>query len=325
MTPSQIVALCAGLSLFSGVALAETAGDPLAEGRVLELSFGLVAPLNTLQDTLTTLNGGGAQLQSTSVLDFGTGGRVGLAYSNPWGENARFVVNLTGARASGTARVEVGDIRATFPGIYDDGFSLPADTYFDGTVETETTMLSVGKEWARGENWRFSAGLQGGTASQDFSVQLYGRPPLALFDGELFSTVDSRSRNRFAGVYGGVSHYSSLDDGFGLRLSGTLGILHNDFDFEYNRVNRAIGSPPNSQRVTASGAGTAISAKLSARLERSLASGGLLSLEVGYEGLSGVGNGVDTLLDPDGTATVAHVDRDSIGASYVSIGYAFRY
>ena len=101
--------------------------------------------------------------------------------------------------------------------------------------------------------------------------------------------------------------------------------MRNDYDFEYNRVNRAIGTPPNSQRVTASDRGTVVSAKLSARLEQNLSGGGMLTYEVGYEGLSGVGNGVDTLLDPDGTASVAHVDRDSIGAGYISVGYAFRF
>lgn len=318
--------VCIGFSAIANMAQAEGASaDPMFQGRMIELSFGLIAPSNTLQDTLTTRNNTDTQIQSTSLLEFGTGGRVGLTYSALWGERSRLVVGLTGARASDTARVEIGSLSEAFPGIYDDGFSLPANSYFDGTIETNMTMLSVGKEWAKGENWRFSAGLQGGTASQDISVQLYGRPPLALFDGELFSTVDSQSRNQFVGVYGGVSHYASLADGFGLRLSGTLGVMHNNFDFEYSRVNRAIGTPPNSQRVTASDTGTAISAKLSARLERSLSGGGMLSLEVGYEGLSGVGNGVDTLLDPDGTATVAHIDRDSIGAGYVSVGYAFRF
>jgi hypothetical protein len=325
MTPSQIVALCAGLSLFSGVALAETVSDPLAEGRVLELSFGLVAPLNSLQDTLTTLNGGGPLVQSTSVLDFGTGGRVGLAYSNPWGEDARFVVNLTGARASGDAVVQIGDLSEAYPGSFDDGLNLPADWYADATVKTQTTMLSIGREWQGQDGWRFSAGLQGGTARQDLTSLLRAVGPFALFDGELFSTTATRSKNRMIGLYGGVSRYMPMQDGLGLRLSASLGVMRNTFDYSYSHRINAVGVAPNSRDVSASDSGTAVSAKLSARLERSLASGGLLTFELGYDGLYGVGNGVDTFLDPEGRRNTPKIDGDTIGAAYLSVGYAFRF
>ncbi len=325
MTQSQIVALCAGLALFSGAALAETAGDPLAEGRVLELSFGLVAPLNSLQDTLTTLNGGGAQVQSTSVLDFGTGGRVGLAYSNPWGENARLVINLTGAQASGDAVVQIGDLSEAYPGSFDDGLNLPADWYADATVKTQTRMLSIGREWQGQDGWRFSAGLQGGTARQDLTSLLRAVGPFALFDGELFSTTATRSNNRMIGLYGGVSRYMPMQDGLGLRLSASLGVMRNKFDYSYSHRINAVGVAPNSRDVAASDSGTAVSAKISARLERSLASGGLLTFELGYDGLYGVGNGVDTFLDAEGRRNTPKIDSDTIGAAYLSVGYAFRY
>lgn len=61
-------ALCAALAM-SGAVQAQTAfEDPLYQGRVLEFSLGLFAPFNSLQDTLTTPNGGGAQVQSTDQL-----------------------------------------------------------------------------------------------------------------------------------------------------------------------------------------------------------------------------------------------------------------
>ncbi len=106
---AKIATLCAGLSLSTHAVLAQTGrDDPLASGQMIELSFGLLTPVNTLQDTLTTLNGGGPQLQSTDALDFGLGGRVAVAYSRPWGSTARLIFSLTGAQTTGDATITVG-------------------------------------------------------------------------------------------------------------------------------------------------------------------------------------------------------------------------
>ena len=291
----------------------------------MEVSFGLFAPLNTLQDALTTRNNTRVQIRSTNLLDFGVGGRVNVTYSNPISPESRVVLSFTGARAAAKERLEVGAINSTFPGIFDDGRFLPANTYFDSKVDTRSAMVSIGKEWTRGSSWRFSAGVQGGSASQDISTSVYGRVPLALFNGELFGTIDSKSKNYFAGVYGGVSHYTPLGDGLGLRLSGNLGVMRHEFDFQYTYINRALFTIPVTERVSASDVGTTISTKLSARLERSLADGAMVTMEVGYDGLYGLGNGVDTFLDPDGRRNFADVDSGAIGAAYLSVGYTVRY
>jgi hypothetical protein len=314
-----IAALSVGLSLLGSGAGAEVPqGDPLSVGSVVELSFGLFAPTNTLQDTLTTPNGGGAQVQSTDVLDFGQGGRLSVAYSQPWG-SSRLMFSLTGAQSTGDAAIRIGSVSETFPGSFDDGFNLPAGWSVDTEVETRMTMLTLGRDWAAAGGWRFNAGLQGGTASQDFSGLL--RAP----DGELWRTLTTQSNNRMYGVFGGVSHYAAIRDGLGLRLSGSLGVMHNSFETTYTNVVNAVGVPPSGQRITASDSGTVLSTRLSARLERTLSDRSLLVFEIGYEGLDGVGNGVDTFLDEDGTATTARVDKDRIGAGYLSVGYAFRF
>ena len=289
--------------------------DPLAQGRVLQLSFGLFAPQNTLQDTLTTPNGGGPQVQSTDVLDFGNGGRFALDYSQPWG-GSRLVFSLTGSQATGEQTIVIGGAAETFPGSYDNGFNLPADWTVDTEIETQTALISLGREWQLASNWNVSFGLQGGTASQDITA-------LASADGGVAArALTTRSENRMLGVFGGVSHYSALGDAMGLRLSANLGVMRNKFDYAY--TNADTGGFVD-QQVDASSTGTAISTKLSARLERSLSEKGVLSLEIGYEGLQGIGNGVDTMLDPAGTDTTAHVDSDRIGGGYVSLGYAFRF
>ena len=290
--------------------------DPLSQGRVLQLSFGLFAPQNTLQDTLTTANGGGPQVQSTDLLDFGNGGRFALDYSQPWG-GSRLVFSLAGSRVTGETTVDIGGKAESFPGSYDNGYNLPGYWVVGAEVETKLALLSVGREWQLGGNWKVSGGFQGGQASQDLTAEVSavsGNPP------EL--TVSSQTNNRMLGVFGGLSHYAALGDTMGLRLSATLGVMRNKFDYTYKTVD--TGGIVY-QQIEASSTGTAVSSKLSARLERSLSEKGVLSLEIGYEGLQGIGNGADTLLDPAGTATTAHVDSDRIGGGYVSLGYAFRF
>lgn len=317
---SGVVVFSAGLAALPFVAFAEVQPvDPLSQGQVIELSFGLFAPLNTLQDTLTTPNGGGAQLQGTDLLDFGTGGRIGLSYSRPWGENARLVFGLTGARSAGTERVAVGRISETFPGSYDDGFNLPANWSVDTEITTRVTMLTIGRDWALNDAWRVSAGLQAGQASQDLSGLV--RAP----DGELFRTLTTRSENTMYGVFGGVSHYSALSETLGLRLSGSVGVLQNEFEYQYVNVTNAVGVPPAGQNISASESGTAVSTRVSARLERRMSDNGTIIFEAGYEGLHGIGNGADTFLDVNGTRSVARIDSDRIGAAYLSLGYAYRF
>ena len=186
-------------------------------------------------------------------------------------------------------------------------------------------MLTVGREWAANDSWRFSAGLQGGTASQDLTGLLRAIPPFAIEEDELWRTITSRSKNTMVGVYGGVSHYMPLGDSMGLRLSGNVGVMRNSFNYEYTQVINAVGFPPSNQNIVASDSRMAFSTKLSARLERTMADGVLVSLEVGYEGLHGVGNGADTLLDVDGRTDFADIEGDSIGAGYLSLGYAFKF
>ena len=317
-------ALCAILTAALGPAIGaaqaqDLPDDPLTQGRVLELSFGLFAPVNGLQDSLTTPNGGGTTVNSTDVLSFGPGGRVQASYSQPWGETARLIVSLTGAQSAGDATLGIGALSESFPGSYDDGFNLPANWTVDTEIETKATMLSIGREWALNGTWRVSAGLQGGTASQDF----FGI--LTAPDGELWRSITTESKNRMYGVFGGVSHYSALGEGLGLRLSGNLGVMQNQFDYRYVNVLLPGDISPSGQEISGSASGTAVSARLSARLEKQMSDRGLLTFEVGYEGLYGVGSGADTFLDPDGTDTTAAIDGDRIGAGYISVGYAFRF
>ena len=65
------------------------------------------------------------------------------------------------------------------------------------------------------------------------------------------------------------------------------------------------------------------STQASESIERRLSGLGVVSFELGYDGLHGVGNGMDTFLDVAGTATTARIDKDSIGAGYVSVGYTY--
>jgi hypothetical protein len=312
--------ICGVYCSFAVAALAQTIPeDPFYTGSVIELSFGLFAPKNTLQDTLTTRNGGGPQLQSTDLLDFGRGSRVSVAYSRPRDSGSRLIFNLTGSQASGEAKITMGGVSETFPGSYDDGFNLPANWTVDAEIETKSVMLTIGREWALNGGWGFSAGLQGGTASQDMTAKL--RAP----DGELWRTLTTQSNNRMYGLFGGVSHYSRINKDMGLRLSGTLGVMHNSFDYTYVNQTNAVGIPPSGQGNAASDSSTAVSTRVSARLERRLTERSMLTFEVGYEGLSGIGNGADTFLDPDGTDSTAQVDRDQIGAGYLTVGYAFRF
>ncbi|WP_309663325.1 hypothetical protein [Tabrizicola sp.] len=86
--------------------------------------------------------------------------------------------------------------------------------------------------------WRISAGVQGGTASQDLTGLL------RVTDDELWRTLTTRSNNRMVGVFGGVSHYAALSEVMGLRLSGTLGVMHNRFEYDYVNVLNPTDLPP---------------------------------------------------------------------------------
>lgn len=127
------------------------------------------------------------------------------------------------------------------------------------------------------------------------------------------------------GVFGGVSHYTALSNVLGLRLSANLGVMRNSFDYSYANVLLPDDLAPFDQFVSGESSGTAVSTQLSVRLERSLSDTSMLTFELGYEGISGIGNGADTLLDADGTNDAAAIDSDRIGAAYLSVGYAFRF
>ncbi len=295
---------------------AATAQDSFYHGQVIELSAGIFAPFNTLQDTLTTPNGGGAQVQSTDALDFGLGPRVAIGYSRPWGNNARMVFNLTGAKAAGETTITIGGSDETYPGSYDDGKNLPANFTTDVEILTQTAMLKFGREWAVNGAWRVSAGLQAGQALQDISAPLFDT------SGALITTVQTESKNEMYGVFGGVSYYHGIDNTMGLRLSANVGVMDNSFTYDYTNLYSIAGT---NQANSGSASSTAISAQIAARLERSLTDHSMLTFEIGYEGLSGIGNGADTFLDVEGTASTAHIDEDMIGAAYISVGYALQF
>lgn len=315
--PSSVIAF--GLAVFGLAASSQAQSfreDPLSQGRVLELSFGLFAPQNTLQDALTVLNGNGPMVQTTDQLDFGAGGRFGLSYSQPWG-NSRLLIDLTGTQAKGETTISIGGVAEAYPGSYDDGFNLPAGYESDIDTKTDLALLSIGREWQLAGNWTLSAGLQGGKVSQDLSAIVYNDDPAAYLRRQT-----TQSENRMLGVFGGVGHYIGFSDTMGLRLSASLGVMGNKFEYSY--INSSASGTVD-QDVEASSSGTAVSTKLSARLERSMSGNGVVSLETGYEGLQGIGNGFDTFLDRRGTADTAQVDADRIGGVYVNLGYAFRF
>ncbi|SFR34781.1 hypothetical protein SAMN04488005_0707 [Yoonia tamlensis] len=293
-------------------ATAATAEDSFYQGQVIELSAGIFAPLNTLQDTLTTPNGGGAQVQSTDALNFGLGPRIDVAYSRPLGNNARLIVDISAAEVTGDTTITIGATSETFPGSYDDGYQLPSANDYDTTVKTEMATLRVGGEWAINPAWRVSAGLQAGQAAQD----------LEAFSQNSSRNITSTSRNEMYGVFGGVSYYHGINDDMALRVSANLGVLENNFTYDYANIDSGGFTD---QEASGTSSGTAYSAQIAARLERNINDHSMMIFEIGYEGLSGIGNGADTFLDAEGTASTAHIDEDMIGAAYISAGYALRF
>lgn len=306
-------AITLALTLGANAAMAQ---DSFYQGQVIELSAGIFAPFNTLQDTLTTPNGGGAQVQSTDALDFGLGPRVDIAYSRPWGNNARLVVGLTGAKATGDTLITIGASSETFPGSYDDGYQLPAGWTSQTQVETQTAMLQIGREWALSTPWRISAGLQVGQASQDILADVTDQSDV------IAGTSSTTSDNSMYGVFVGASYYRAINADYALRFTGNVGVMNNDFTYRFENTDQFDFI---NQEAEGTSNGTAYSAQVAARLERSLTDHSMMTFEIGYEGLSGIGNGADTFLDVEGTASTAHIDEDMIGAAYISVGYALQF
>ncbi|ASM72041.1 hypothetical protein SULPSESMR1_01219 [Pseudosulfitobacter pseudonitzschiae] len=307
-----------GIGVVAPVAHAQDAmQDPLFGAQVFQLNLGIAAPANSLQETLTYPNGGGATILTTGSLDFGTGGRAEISYSRPWGDASRFYVELAGMRAIGEETILIVGPAATFPGSYDDGYQLPTGYSVATDVKTEMAFLKAGREWAMNDTWRASAGVQVGQVSQEFQAE--------SFDTALVSsrTLTATGSNQLFGVQGGLSHYVPLNEKTALRSTMTLGVMTNSYDYAYRNIETTGGATE--QAADASGNSTAFSAGVSVALEHQMTTNGYLSFKVGVGGLFNVVNAADTFLDPAGTASTAKIDHDSIVSSYVTVGYVFRF
>lgn len=298
------------------ISQAQSATDPYFDGRVLEFGLGVTTPLNTLQDTLTTPNGGGATVQLTDILDFGTGGRAEIGYSQMWGTDSRLIVNLTGSRTIRETTISIAGAGETFPGTFDDGFLLPTGFTLPSEVEAETFSFLVGREWLLTGPRQVSGGLRYATVSQDFSA--------ASFDagGTLSRNLSVDSANEMYGIFGGISHYTMLNQQTSIWVNADLGLYQNGFDYAYRNVD-AAGIVD--QTIDASQSNTVLSTQLSVTVEHGLGNGTYLTGEIGYEGWHGVGNGLDTFLDVGGTAATAVINQGSIQSAYLSVGLFRRF
>jgi hypothetical protein len=287
--------------------------DPVFSSQVFEFNIGIAAPLNTLQNTLTHPNDGGATILTTDSLNFGTGGYANISYSRPWGDASRFYIELSGTNVTGSETTIIEGSQS-FPGSYDDGYQLPDGWTYQNEVETDLTFLKAGREWALINGWRTSVGLQAGQVSQNLETQSFD---LAMVSSRRISATAS---NKMLGAYGGISNYHALNDTTALRTSANIGLMANSYDYSYLTIN-SLGDTD--QSIDVSGDSTAYSANVSIALEHQVIPNGYVTFEIGMDGLFGVVNGADTFLDPAGTATTAHIDRDDIVSSYISVGYAF--
>ncbi len=293
--------------------------DPLSTGRVLEFSYGSEMVLNTLQDQLTTPNNFGAgpfpagpTTQSTRTLDVGSGEHFALSYSQDLFGSSRAFVEISHSETSGGGLADargLGD--TTFPGSWDDGNLISNSNVVAIELLDRQTLLTAGAEVASNAGFTFSTGFQ--VAYLEHESQLERSP---IQRSALIETS-----NRMYGFFGRAMHYTSLGHGGGLRVTGTIGVLENSFDYYY--LNTAGASV--TQEISTSGIDTVFSVGLTARYEHSLTERTMLTAEIGYDGFYGVVNGFDTFLDRLGTDTVAHIDRDHIGSTHVSLGLVHRF
>ncbi len=86
------------------------------------------------------------------------------------------------------------------------------------------------------------------------------------------------------------------------------------------RVTNAVGVPPAGRNIPASWSGTAVSARVSARLERRMSDNGRILLEAGHEVLRGIGDDAETVLDVSGARSFAGIGRGRIGGARLSLG-----
>lgn len=298
------------VSANAGYGQSLTANDPFYQTSLLHGQLGVGLTFNSINGPLTVLNNTSTTAISTDILDFGTHGRAGLELSNPIGNDRRIIVSIDGMRGDETTRTQDPN-DTSYPGIYDDGFRFPPGSIADHEIVARTLTVSVLHEWATSETWRLRAGVKGGSVSQDIRGSL-------TFGGFDPIPITSTSDNRFLGVVGGVSHYSKLGNGIGLRLTGDVGIAANQFDFTFGHQ-PAFGP---ASTVAASASGTSYSSNISAQLEKTLASGALLTLELGVESYYNVGSGIETLLNPAGTATAAAIKTTTMSNAFINIGFA---
>ncbi len=307
--------------LFSSTANADNSAitDPLYRFKAFEVNIGVGNVLNTLDGTFFATNNsspgafGGplVPLLDTDILDIGTGGRVALKFSQPITDNKRFFVE---AEISSTSEGSVfaPTVDGTYPGSYDDGFLVPAGFTVNQNIDTETLQLKFGQEWATSKNWRFRVAAQAGKVSQDFEGAVF------IPVGTLGRNFSTNSDNTQLGLSVGSSYYSNLSEDVGLRLSADLGVFRNDFTYSYSNV---LVSGVTQQSLSTSDIGFSAATKFSATLEKTLKNNSLVSLGIGLENFHNVSSGLQTFLNPQGTATTAAISKDTISTVFISLGY----
>lgn len=293
--------------------------DPFYKFKALEINLGVGNVLNTLDGAFFAANNSSpgafagplVPLLDTDILNLGTSGCAALKYSQPTANNKRFFIEAEFSSASDDS-VFAPTVLGTYPGSYDDGFFVPVGFSNDQNIETEAFQFRLGQEWATSENWRFRVAAQAGKISQDFDGVLFAA------GGVLAATLATDSDNVQFGVSVGTSYYSKLSPSVGVRLSADLGVSRNDFTYSYTNID---GAGVTVQSNSISDIGFSPTTKLSATLEKTLKNNSLVSLGISLENFHNVGSGLQTFLNPVGTATTAAISKDTISTVFINFGY----
>lgn len=274
--------------------------------------------LNTLQDQLTTPNNAslasapGPTIQSTRTLDVGSGERFDLSYSQDLLGTSRAFVEISHSETSGGGLADARGMGVTtFPGSFDDGYLIGNSDVVAIDFHDRQSILTVGAEVGSYADLTFSTGFQVAYLEHESRLERSPSPRYVLVE----------TSNRMFGFFGRAMHYTSVGQDGGLRITGTLGVLENSFDYYYRNRNTSFVA----HEISTSGIDTVFSVGLTARYEHSLTERTMLTAEIGYDGFYGVVNGFDTFLDRLGTGTDAAIDRDHIGSPHVSLGLVHRF
>lgn len=322
------VAVLISMPLVSMSALAEGAG--IFSGKFeLQLEGGRAFPQNTSSRSLIVENnlGGTApypisEIIGADFLNYGKMASYGADLSIGLRNGGSLFFAFDGTNGSG-GRDLSGTVYANgaIPGTFDDGQRIENTWSPFAIVKTRTQAISAGYRHEFSNGFSMSAGLMYGKVKQDLQITFDDDPN---YPGD--SIVTGRSDNTMAGVMMGLGYQRALLDKWSLSLAGNIAVMANTYSYYYRSYNsEPLLVNPLTTIQSENVHSTAVRFDTSLQLGYQLTDHLMLSGKTGFTGYSGIGSGLENMLNENNTASVIHPSTATISLPYIRLGAILRF